>query len=96
MPVEDLKTGIENHYRGIFTMRGELDVLFEDLLKEIREGDLEKEVTYKNKKGEDLTKKFGHILMHLFNHKTHHRGEISAMLDIQKISNDYATMLNYL
>jgi len=94
--VDVLKAKIEKEYMKIFSIRKEVDALYEAFVRELKEEDLEKIVNYKNKRGEDLSKKAGHILMHLFNHQTHHRGEISAMLDIQKVSNDYAGLLNYL
>jgi uncharacterized damage-inducible protein DinB len=33
------------------------------------------------------------ILLHLFNHHTHHRGGISVLLDQLKIENDYSNLL---
>ncbi len=93
---EDLKARIGRTSKDLFAVRREIDALYGELIGEIREEDLEVIVNYKNKRGDDMSKKLGHILMHLFNHQTHHRGEISAMLDIQSISNDYSGMLNYL
>jgi len=95
IPSDELKASLENNYQSIFSLRREVDVLFEKLVSEINAGDLQQRVNYKNNKGDDLSKQLGHILMHLFNHQTHHRGEISALLDIQKISNNYAGLLNY-
>lgn len=30
--------------------------------------------------GETRSKNFGHVLLHLFNHQTHHRGQASTLL----------------
>ena len=35
---------------------------------------------YCNMKGEPRRKKLSHLLLHLFNHQTHHRGQASALL----------------
>jgi len=35
---------------------------------------------------------FGKILMHLFNHQTHHRGAIAQILDQNDIENDYSNI----
>ena len=34
-----------------------------------------------------------HLIMHELNHNTHHRGEISALLDQMGYSNDYSNLL---
>ena len=34
-----------------------------------------------------------HILLHLFNHETHHRGGVSVLLDQLKVENDYSNLL---
>jgi len=33
-------------------------------------------------------------IMHMFNHQTHHRGQISNILDDLSITNDYSNMIN--
>ncbi len=50
-------------------------------------------ITYKNYKGEDQTKLAWHVLLHVFNHQTHHRGSISVLLDQLSIENDYSGVL---
>lgn len=39
---------------------------------------------------EDLTWR---ILLHVFNHQTHHRGGVSVLLDQLKVENDYSNLL---
>lgn len=34
--------------------------------------------------------------MHFFNHQTHHRGQIAAVLDAAGIENDYSNLIWYL
>ena len=37
---------------------------------------------------------FGQVLMHLFNHQTHHRGALSQLLDELEIENDFSNLLS--
>jgi uncharacterized damage-inducible protein DinB len=65
----------------------------ETLCKEIKESDLEKIMTRKRRNGEVMEKKTWKALIHYFNHQTHHRGQISEILDELKIENDYSNMI---
>lgn len=94
--MDDLQARINKDYREIFGLTRAVDALFEGFIAEISDEDVEMVINYKGKSGEAMSKKLGHVLMHLFNHETHHRGEISAMLDIQKVSNDFSGMMKYL
>jgi uncharacterized damage-inducible protein DinB len=38
------------------------------------------DLTYYNSKGEGATRDFGELVSHLFNHQTHHRGQVSTLL----------------
>ncbi|MBL7929633.1 MAG: DinB family protein [Bacteroidia bacterium] len=42
--------------------------------------DAEKLITYKNLSGKEFTNKVWHILMHVVNHGTYHRGQLVTML----------------
>jgi uncharacterized damage-inducible protein DinB len=52
---------------------------------------LDKSIFYKNNK----TKMVWEVLIHTFNHQTHHRGQISEILDENKIENDFSNMIRY-
>lgn len=67
--------------------------LTERLCDGLKEDDLEKELTKKRRNGEMLRKKVWKALIHYFNHQTHHRGQISEVLDELKIGNDYSNMI---
>lgn len=54
-----------------------------------------KKFKFKNIRGEEIEKIFWITIIHIFNHQTHHRGEISAMLDILNIKNDYSGIRLY-
>lgn len=48
--------------------------------KEVSESALHGTITYRNTKGISSTKVFFSVVMHLFNHQTHHRGQITTLL----------------
>ena len=53
----------------------------------------DKTVSRVNRKGEKMERKLWIALMHFFNHQTHHRGQISNILDEMNIENDYSNMI---
>lgn len=60
--------------------REKIDQIIKDFILEITEEDLENSFSYKNMKGEHFNKKFSYIILHFFNHQTHHRGQVSTLL----------------
>jgi uncharacterized damage-inducible protein DinB len=72
-----------------------LDGIIVELTNEIETEDLYKTVTRITRSGEKLEKIFWKLLLHVFNHQTHHRGQISQILDNLKIDNDYSNMIRH-
>lgn len=60
--------------------RTELDAIISALLAEIREEDLAVALDYRSMKGVPAQRLFGSLLLHLFNHQTHHRGQATTLL----------------
>ena len=56
-----------------------LDAMITALAAEITDSDLAQSVAYQNARG-DNRKNFGALLLHFFNHQTHHRGQASTLL----------------
>jgi len=50
------------------------------LQEDISEQDFKLDLTYHNSKCEGATRDFGELVSHLFNHQTHHRGQVSTLL----------------
>ncbi|ALS96879.1 DinB family protein [Lacimicrobium alkaliphilum] len=46
----------------------------------LREGDLDDVLSYHNTQGIAANKRFSNLILHFFNHQTHHRGQISVLL----------------
>ena len=62
------------------TLRVELDGLITRLAQRLTEADLDSTLVYHNTKGIAAQKNFFALLMHLFNHQTHHRGQATTLL----------------
>lgn len=74
--------------------RKELDSIIDSFVNELREEDLDKTIHYKNWKNQDQSRNFGGVLIHVFNHQTHHRGMISLYLELLGKENDYSNFLS--
>tara|TARA_R100000656_G_scaffold114852_1_gene87353 strand:- start:431 stop:964 length:534 start_codon:yes stop_codon:yes gene_type:complete len=57
-----------------------LDNAFINLGNSISDVELASSVNYKNLKGESFSKNLFSLLMHVFNHQTHHRGQVTTLL----------------
>jgi uncharacterized damage-inducible protein DinB len=77
------------------SMRIELDDIIIEFINEITEKDLVMILKYKNSKGIDFEKRVDGLLIHLFNHETHHRGMISLYLEMLGKANDYNSILPF-
>ncbi|MDR1210717.1 MAG: hypothetical protein LBK40_00645 [Spirochaetaceae bacterium] len=93
---EIFKTYDENSYENPYKNVSDFErdrMRLDDLLIEFTAGlsarELEKTILYKNTK----TKRAWEVLIHTFNHQTHHRGQISQILDENGIANDFSNMI---
>ncbi|MDR2480754.1 MAG: DinB family protein [Spirochaetaceae bacterium] len=75
--------------------RLELDNIFINFIHEITVDDLNKEIIWKNTKDIEIKIKSKIMLLHLFNHETHHRGMISLYLELMGKENDYSRVYTY-
>mgnify|MGYP002153774366 CR=1 FL=1 len=92
---DELKGMTGANCRALFPLKEKLDDLYVAIAAETKVRDTGKRFRYTNIFGKEMEKTFGHMLLHVFNHGTHHRGAISAMLDILKIDNDYSGLTLY-
>ena len=60
--------------------RSRLDAFITGLAAELRPADLDTTLVYRNTRGAEHHKHFGAVLLHFFNHQTHHRGQASTLL----------------
>jgi uncharacterized damage-inducible protein DinB len=69
-----------------------LDRLLTDFVNELEDGDMAGDLSYESSAGERFTKNSGGLLLHVFNHQTHHRGMISLYLEILGRANDFNSL----
>jgi uncharacterized damage-inducible protein DinB len=60
--------------------RRQLDALIAAWTAELSIADLDHVLEYRNMKGEPMRKLFGSLVLNLFNHQTHHRGQATTLL----------------
>jgi uncharacterized damage-inducible protein DinB len=76
--------------------RDSLDRFMESYCVALTETELAREVTYRNTKGVEYCQPLWQLLLHMFNHETHHRGQIAQVLDERGVANDYSNLVWYL
>lgn len=64
---------------SLLAIRTRLDEIITALAAEISTADLAQSLDYRNSRGPHR-KHFGSLLLHFFNHQTHHRGQASTLL----------------
>lgn len=57
---------------------------------------LSRAIEYRNTRGTAFRQPLWQILLHMFNHQTHHRGQIAQVLDENGIENDVSNLIWYL
>lgn len=90
-----VKARINGEIGGTVQFLKRLDSLFIEFVRELREEDLSCRLRYRNMRGEELERACWQTIFHVLNHATHHRGEISAILDQNGIANDYSGFTLY-
>jgi uncharacterized damage-inducible protein DinB len=73
--------------------RIELDKVISSFIDEVNQEDLDKPLKYKSWKGEPQERNFAGVLLHVFNHQTHHRGMISLYLELLGKENDFSNLV---
>jgi uncharacterized damage-inducible protein DinB len=75
------------------TNRAGLDKLLIRFAGELEDADLERDLDYEDSSGHPFTRNFGGLLLHAFNHETHHRGMISLYLELLGRANDFNSLI---
>ena len=65
---------------GLRRYREWLDGLILDMAEALPEESLAQSLTYANTKGVESTRNLMALLVHFFNHQTHHRGQVTTLL----------------
>jgi uncharacterized damage-inducible protein DinB len=80
-------------FRDYDADRKTLDERFTEFAEEVQPVDLPKRLRYRSLKGIEQDREFGGVILHAFNHQTHHRGMIALYLDILGKENDYSNLI---
>jgi uncharacterized damage-inducible protein DinB len=89
-----LRKEFESDYTKFFQYRKQVDELMIQFVNELDESKMDLVIKYKNYKGEEIEKELWKTLLHLFNHQTHHRGQVSVLLDLIGIDHDYSSLVS--
>lgn len=65
--------------------RASMDSLILRFTAQLTDADLATALKYRNDRGQAFNRRFGNLLLHLFNHQTHHRGQVTTLLFQQGI-----------
>ena len=60
--------------------REKMDDIILHFVSELTDEAIASTLIYTNSTGQEFSKNFGHLLQHVFNHQTHHRGQVSTLL----------------
>ncbi len=88
-----LRKEFESDYRKFFQYRKQMDDLIIQFANNLDENKFDSVIQYKNYKGEDVEKEIWKTLLHWFNHQTHHRGQVSVLLDLVGVDHDFSSMV---
>ncbi|MGR8947011.1 MAG: DinB family protein [Gammaproteobacteria bacterium] len=72
---------LHSDLEGLRDAREEMDKTIRQFALELSIADLASSLTYSNTTGNRFTRNFGHLIQHFFNHQTHHRGQVSTLLN---------------
>lgn len=71
----------------------EMDIRLKKMVELIPEAKFSERLAFTTFKGEKMDKSTYHMLLQVFNHQTHNRGMIAALLDQMGIENDYSNII---
>jgi uncharacterized damage-inducible protein DinB len=74
-------------------VREGLDELLRRLARELPPARYPEVLEYRNLRGQEQRKITWRALLHMFNHQTHHRGQVAALLDQAGVQNDYSNLI---
>ncbi len=72
-----------NDFSVLNAERRKLDSTIINWCEQLNASDLDHKLAYRNMKGEAAIKNFGSLMLHFFNHQTHHRGQATTLLSQQ-------------
>lgn len=78
------------------TNRRDLDEFIVRRCEAYGDDDWREPVSYGNSGGKQFSQPRGHLFLHMFNHQTHHRGQLAEIFDQRGIENNASNLVSYL
>jgi len=75
-----LRAILHTDFDELIFAREKMDVVISDFTRELSNEMLSSTLSYRNTTGEVFVKNYGFLIQHMFNHQTHHRGQVTALL----------------
>ena len=79
-PPSSLTHSFGNDLPSLQAYRQRLDAIITQWAPQVSAADLALPLEYRSTRGDLYRKHFGSLVLHFFNHQTHHRGQISTLL----------------
>ncbi len=74
-----------DHFSGIEATRPTLDALIVKWCSTLSDTDCQKTLTYRTTKGQKISNRASDVIQHMFNHQTHHRGQLTCLLSLHGV-----------
>jgi uncharacterized damage-inducible protein DinB len=77
---DSLSAVVHTDLASLWTEREKMDNIIRHFISALTDDAMSSTLKYRNSKGKEFRKNFGYLLQHVFNHQTHHRGQVSTQL----------------
>jgi len=91
--LQSLKDIVWDSLPAFRPVREGVDELLRRVVRELPPERYPETLEYRNVRGEAQHKITWRALLHVFNHQTHHRGQVAALLDQFGVDNDYSNLI---
>ncbi len=81
--IESLDQGVCAGFESLRRERAATDAVLEAFVRELTPELLARDLDYRNSKGIPFSAPVWHVVAHVFNHGTHHRGQVTTLLSQQ-------------
>lgn len=95
-PLDDIGAEIKGNREKTAALFREANELLCRFVSELPAGEFGRRVHYRTTDGNELERTLWHTVFQVLNHGTHHRGEISAILDMNGVANDFNSFVTYM
>jgi uncharacterized damage-inducible protein DinB len=95
-PLDETKAAITGDSAKTAALLLEASALLGRFIAELPESELERRVKYRTTDGHEMERTYWHTIFQVLGHGTHHRGEVSAILDQNGVANDFNNFVTYM